>query len=152
MPSYLRFLFLSILLPQLHFLSFLFMASPPGIVPSAYEYSFLETTYGLTSLDGVEFPSPGSFILPPPRKVEIYQKTLDAGLRLPLTDFQKEVLHKDGCNIQMLTPNAVNKVVAFEMICRANGYLPNYFVFKYFFRFCCTSDKSRFPFVGKDIR
>ena len=44
----------------------------------------------------------------------------------------------------MLTPNAVNKVVAFEMICRANGYLPDYFVFKYFFRFCCTGDKCTF--------
>ena len=44
----------------------------------------------------------------------------------------------------MLTPNAVNKVVASEMICRANGYLPDYFVFKFFFRFCITGDKCTF--------
>ncbi|CAI9263678.1 unnamed protein product [Lactuca saligna] len=44
----------------------------------------------------------------------------------------------------MLTPNIVNKVVAFEMTCRANDVLPNYFVFKYFFRFCCTGDKCTF--------
>ncbi|CAI9286930.1 unnamed protein product [Lactuca saligna] len=44
----------------------------------------------------------------------------------------------------MLTPNAVNKVVAFEMIYRANGYLPDYFVFKYFFHFCCSVDKYMF--------
>ncbi|CAI9291263.1 unnamed protein product [Lactuca saligna] len=81
---------------------------------------------------------------PPPRKVVVYQKTLDAGLRLPLTDFQEEVLQNDGCSIQMLTPNAVNKVVAFEMICQPNGYLPDYFMFKYFFRFCCTGDKYTF--------
>ncbi|CAI9281232.1 unnamed protein product [Lactuca saligna] len=80
------------------------MASPSGIVPSASEYSYLETTYGLTSLDGVEFPSPGSSILSPPP----------------------------------------GKVVAFEMICRANGYLLDYFVFKYFFRFCWTGDKFMF--------
>ncbi|CAI9281557.1 unnamed protein product [Lactuca saligna] len=85
------------------------MASPPGIVPTASEYSYLETTYGLTSLDGVEFPSPES-----------------------------------DCSVQMLTPNAVNKVVTFEMICWDNGYLPDYFVFKYFICFCCTGDKFTF--------
>ncbi|CAI9286568.1 unnamed protein product [Lactuca saligna] len=105
----------------LHFPFFCPMTSPPGIVPSATEYQHLESTYGLSSLDGVEFPSPGSSIMSPPLgKVGIYQKTLDAGLRLPLTKFQDEVLPKDGCSIQMLTPNVVNKVVAFEMICRAN--------------------------------
>ncbi|CAI9278887.1 unnamed protein product [Lactuca saligna] len=76
-----------------------------------------------------------------PEKVGIYQKTMDVGLLLPLTDFQEEVLQRDGCKVQMLTPNVVNKVVAFEMICRANEYLPDYFVFKYFLHFCCTGDK-----------
>ena len=41
----------------------------------------------------------------------------------------------------MLTPNVVNKVVAFDMICRANGVVPDCFVFKYFFRFYATCDK-----------
>ncbi|CAI9292753.1 unnamed protein product [Lactuca saligna] len=117
------------------------MTSPPGIVPSATEYQHLESTYGLSSLDGVEFPSSGSSIMsPPPRKLGIYQKVI----RLPLTDFQEEVLQKDGYSVQMLTPNIVNNVVAFEMICRTNGYLPDYFVFKYFFRFCCIGDKYTF--------
>lgn len=44
----------------------------------------------------------------------------------------------------MLTPNAVNKVVVFEMICRTNGYLLDYFVFKCFFRFRLTGDKCTF--------
>ncbi|CAI9287327.1 unnamed protein product [Lactuca saligna] len=112
------------------------MASPPRI----------ESTYGLSPLDGVEFSSPGSSIMspPPPEKVGIYQKTLNVGLRLPTTDFQEEVLQKDGCSIQMQTPNAVNKFIAFEMIYRANGYLPDFFMFKYFFRFCCTDDKYTF--------
>lgn len=69
-------------------------------------------------MDGVEFPFPGSSILsPPPGKVGFYLKTLDVGLHLPLTNFQEEVLQKVGCSIQMLTPNNVNKVVAFEMSC-----------------------------------
>ena len=80
----------------------------------------------------------------PPGKIGVFLKTLDAGIRFPLTDFQEEVLQKDGCSLQMLTPNAVNKVVAFEMICRANGYVPDYFVFKFFFRFCLTGDKCTF--------
>lgn len=83
-------------------------------------------------MDGVEFLLPGSSIMSPPGKVEVYLKTLNIGLRLPLTDFQEEFLQKDGCSIQMLTPNIVNKEVTFEMICRANGVLPDYFFFKYF--------------------
>ena len=74
----------------------------------------------------------------------IYLKTLDAGLHLPLSDFHEEILNKKGCSIQMLALNAVNKVVAFKVICRANGLLPDYFVFKYFLRFCATGDKYTF--------
>ncbi|CAI9297787.1 unnamed protein product [Lactuca saligna] len=108
-------------------------------------YKYLVETYRLSSADGVEFPSPGSSITsPPPGKVGIYLKSLNVRLRLPLTDFQEEVLQKEGCSIRMLTPNTVNKIVAFEMICRANGVLPDYFVFKFFFRFCCTGDKCTF--------
>ena len=43
----------------------------------------------------------------------------------------------------MLTPNAVNKVVAFEMICWANGVLPYFFIFKFFFRFSATVTSTR---------
>ncbi|CAI9283409.1 unnamed protein product [Lactuca saligna] len=117
----------------------------PGILPSAAEYRRLEATYSLSSLEGVEFPAPGSSISsPPPDKIGVLLKTLDAGICFPLTDFQEEVYQKDGCSLKMLTPNAVNKIVAFEMICRANAYLPDYFVFKFFFRFCVTNDKYTF--------
>lgn len=44
----------------------------------------------------------------------------------------------------MLTPGAVHKIVAFEMICQANDILPDYFVFKFFFRFPATNDKYTF--------
>ncbi|CAI9270587.1 unnamed protein product [Lactuca saligna] len=97
------------------------MANLPGIIPSSAEYRKLEVMYGLSFLEGVEFPSAGSSISSPPGKIVVFLKTLDVGIRLPLTDFQEEVLQKDGCSLQMLTPNVVNKVVAFEMICRANG-------------------------------
>ncbi|CAI9286500.1 unnamed protein product [Lactuca saligna] len=121
------------------------MADSSINLPSNVAYQYLEETYGLASADGIEFPLPGSSITsPPPGKGGVYLKSLDVGLRLPLIDFQEEVLRKEVCSIHMLSPNVVNKVVVFEMICRANGVLPDYFVFKYFFRFCCTCDKCTF--------
>ncbi|CAI9280141.1 unnamed protein product [Lactuca saligna] len=110
------------------------MANSSGTLPTEAEYKFLGEMYGLSPADGVEFPSPGSSIMsPPPGKVGVYFKTLFVGLFLNLTDFQEEVLQKDGCSIRILTPNIMNKVVAFEMLCRANGVLPDYFIFKYFY-------------------
>lgn len=112
----------------------------------------LVDTYGLSPTDGVEFLAQKSMILsPPPGKVGVYLKTLDSGLRLPLTDFQHEIFLKNGCSIQMLTPNVVNKVVAFEVICRANGMLPDYFVFKYFFRFVLLATNILSLFIEQGI-
>lgn len=71
-------------------------------------------------------------------------KTFDAGLRLPLIDFQEEILQRNGCIVQMLTPGVVHKMVAFEIICWVNGIVPDYFVFKFFFRFVATNDKYTF--------
>lgn len=44
----------------------------------------------------------------------------------------------------MLTPNIVRKMVAFKMICQANDIIPDFFVFKYFFRFGAIADKYTF--------
>lgn len=64
-------------------------------------------------------------------KAGVYMNTLDAGLHLPLSNFQEEVLQKRGCSIQMLTSSTVNKFVAFEMIYRANGVTPgSWYAFK----------------------
>lgn len=70
----------------------------------------------------------------------VYLQTFDAGLRLPLTDYQEELLCRNGSNVQMLTPSTVHKMVAFEMICRANDIVPDFF----FFRFVATGDKYTF--------
>ncbi|CAI9295455.1 unnamed protein product [Lactuca saligna] len=79
-------------------LLFSFMVNLPGIVPSATEYRRLVISYGLSSLEGVEFPSPGS-IISSPGKIGVYLKTQDVGIRFPLMDFQEEVLQKDGCSL-----------------------------------------------------
>ncbi|CAI9280923.1 unnamed protein product [Lactuca saligna] len=91
-----RFLSFVLLSSKVLFL-FSSMVDPSGTLPTEVKYKFLAETYGLSSADGVEFPSPGSSIMSPlPGKVGVYLKTLDAGLHLPLTDFQEEVLQKDG--------------------------------------------------------
>lgn len=66
------------------------MAGQPVTLPFHAEFQFLEETYGLFPADGVEFPLPSSSILsPPPGKVGVYLKTLDAGSRLPLPTFKR---------------------------------------------------------------
>ena len=105
------------------------MASAQSLIPSSYEFDTLQEAYDLTPADGVEFPVSASLITrPPPGKVGVYLKTFDVGLRLPLTDFQEEILWHNGCSVQMRTPGVVHKIVAFDMICRANGIVLDYFV------------------------
>ncbi|CAI9297948.1 unnamed protein product [Lactuca saligna] len=61
-----------------------------SLIPSSSEFDTLQEAYGLTPADGVEFLVFGSLInRPPPGKVSVYLKTFDAGLYLPLTDFQE---------------------------------------------------------------
>ena len=116
-----------------------------GLVPSSSNFSTLQEAYGLTPVDGVEFPIAGAMITSStPGKVGVYLKTIDAGLHLPFTNFQEELLRHNGYNVLMLTPSVVHKMLAFEMICRANGIVPDFFVFKFFFQFAATNDKYTF--------
>ena len=118
------------------------MATPASLIRTTYEFENLQETYGLSLADRVEFPVPGAVITSPPSgKVNVYLKMLDACLRLALTEFQEELIFHNRCNIQMLNPNAIHKMVAFEMIYRANNIILDFFVFKYLFRFGATGDK-----------
>lgn len=88
------------------------MAAQSNIVPFEVEFKLLNDAYDISSVDSVEFPMTYSMILSlPSDKVGIYSKTFDAGLGLPLTNFQEELFQKNGCSVQMLTPNVVNKVM-----------------------------------------
>lgn len=107
-----------------------------GLVLNPSGFETLQETYDLSTVDGVDFPASGVVITSPPSGKIIV-------LCLPLTDFQEELLRRNGCNIQMLTPNAVHKIVAFEMICRANDIILDFF-FKYVFWFGAISDKYTF--------
>lgn len=118
------------------------MVTTAALVPTASEFSNFQKTYGLSPTVGVEIPIPNTVITSPPaRKVGVYLKTLVVGLHRPLTDFQEELLRRNGCNVQMLTPNAFHKMVDLKMICLANGIIPYFFVFKYYFQFGATGDK-----------
>ncbi|CAI9287043.1 unnamed protein product [Lactuca saligna] len=86
-----------------------------SLIPSSPKFAALQEAYGLTLADGVEFPTSGVVITSPPPG-----------------------------SVQMLTPSAVHKIVAFEMICRANGIVLDYFVFNFFFRFVATNNKYTF--------
>ena len=86
-------LFLSFFFYGFSFFFFVLMVALSGAILFEADFKLLGDAYGLSLADGVEFPSLKSMILsPPPCKVGIYLKTLDAGLRLPLSDFQVEIL------------------------------------------------------------
>ena len=50
-----------------------------------------------------------------------------------LLDFWEEVFHRDGCNIEIIGPNSINKIVGFEILCCSLRFLPRYRVFKPFY-------------------
>ena len=66
------------------------------------------------------------------------------GYRLLKNNFLDEVLHKNDINIYELTPNIMNKIVAFKILCRSQGFLPSIWVFENFFRFSTVEDKFAF--------
>lgn len=121
------------------------MISSHGVIPTFEYVEILREKYSFLLEDEILIPlDEASFLEPPPGKVGVYVRTFDAGYRLPITYFLNEVLRKNGINIYDLTPNALNKVVAFEMMCRSQDFLPSLPVFKNFFRFFTVGDKFTF--------
>lgn len=88
-----------------------------------------------------------SFLESPPGKVGIFVRTFDVHYRFPTTNFLDEVLRKNGVNIYRLTLNFVNKVVAFEMLCRYQGFLLSVLVIKNVFHF--STDNVKFTFYSQ---
>ena len=104
--------------------------------PSSAKFKRLQDRYGFLPTHGVQIPVAGSVMnLPPVGKVGIPLKVFDAGFRLPITNFQRDILARYGASIQFLSPNAINKMVGFEMLCRSLGFLPDIYLFKHFFKF-----------------
>ncbi len=113
--------------------------------PTPDQFKELQDRYGFLPNHGVQFPLPGSSIsLPPSGKLGVHRKVFDAGFRLPITDFQRDILMQYGANVQFLSPNAVNKMVGFEMLCRALGFLSDVRLFKHFFKFSSSGHLYNF--------
>lgn len=53
-------------------------------------------------------------------------------------------------HIDQLFPNGVNKIVAFEMICRCNGVVPHIWVFRHFFRLLASSTGDNYTFCVRN--
>ncbi|CAH1451387.1 unnamed protein product [Lactuca virosa] len=110
------------------------MDSSISITLTPGQFSTLQERYGFHPEDGVTFVGEhASFINPPEGKFGTYTKHFDAGYRLPTSDFFREVLHTHKVHINQFLPNGINKLVAFEMLYRANGIKPDIWVFRHFF-------------------
>ncbi|CAH1414624.1 unnamed protein product [Lactuca virosa] len=78
--------------------------------------------YGLCPSDRVLLPSPTRHIKDPPLdKVGIYVKTMEAGLRFPISKFIEDLLSHYFIHISQLKPNVMFKIVAFELLCKAKN-------------------------------
>lgn len=69
---------------------------------------------------GVQYPKKGAIISRPQEgKVRVPNPIFKVGLRLPTVDFFDDIMCKYGLSMDNLTPNIVNKIVGFELACRA---------------------------------
>ncbi|CAI9263255.1 unnamed protein product [Lactuca saligna] len=84
------------------------------------------------SKHGVQIPLPEASLYSPPKGIFVIPITLfEAAKRLPSTDFFNLIIWEYRFSVRELTAIAINKIVGFELICRALGGLPNVPAFNY---------------------
>ncbi|CAH1432849.1 unnamed protein product [Lactuca virosa] len=97
--------------------------------------------YGLCPLDGVFLPRPTQHMKdPPPDKVGIYVKTMEAGLRFPISKFLEDLFSHYFIHISQLKPNSMFKIVAFELMCKAKKVGPCVPLFRILYRLSSSED------------
>lgn len=72
--------------------------------------------------------------IPPQGMVALYTYYFKAGLRVPVCELVLRVLEFYQIHITQLTPNAVGRIIGFEVLCRAEGRDPTIDTFRYFFQ------------------
>lgn len=73
----------------------------------------------------MQFPRKGAVIFQPlPGKVRVSILIFESGLCLPTSDFFDQIMQEYAISMDNLTPNAMNKIVGFELACRAIGVIP----------------------------
>ena len=123
------------------------MDSSVAVTPSVGHMAALAARYGLQVDDGVLLAGINAvFSSPPEGKIGVYAHHLDAGYRLPTSDFMSALLSHYRVHLHQLVPNGVSKIVAFEMLCRALGFAPTIPVFRHFFRFAPSSSGNSYTF------
>ncbi|CAI9275930.1 unnamed protein product [Lactuca saligna] len=89
------------------------------------EWESFQFRFGFVLEHGVQIPFlDASLYNPPEGKVSILIALFEAGLRLPTIDFFNLIIHECGFFVRDLTPIAINKIMGFELLCRALGRLP----------------------------
>lgn len=71
---------------------------------------------------------------PPKDMVAVYIDYFRVGLRVLVCELVPRVLEYYGVHITQLTPNAIGKIIRFEILCRAEERDPSIEVFRYFFQ------------------
>ncbi|CAI9298255.1 unnamed protein product [Lactuca saligna] len=112
------------------------MISSHGVIPTSEYLETLQKKYDFQLEDIVLLPLDGATFLEPPLvKIGVYVNTLDVRYQLLNTGFLNKLLRKNEVKVYDLTPNVVNKVVAFEMCVdlevffKVSWWLRNFFVF-----------------------
>lgn len=121
-----------------------------GIILILEYVDSLRERNGFQSDDRIVIPLKGSFFSQsPPGKVGVHVKTFDTCYCLLTTDFMAQFLHNNCVKIYKLTPDIFTKLMAFKMSYRTQGLLPDFWVFKNYFRLSTIVDKYIFLCIEK---
>ncbi|CAH1416228.1 unnamed protein product [Lactuca virosa] len=84
------------------------------------EWESFEFRFRFVPEHGVQIPLlDASLYSPPEGKVGIPIALFEAGLRFPATNLFNLIVREYGFSMRELTPIAINKIVCFELLCRA---------------------------------
>ncbi|CAI9285315.1 unnamed protein product [Lactuca saligna] len=98
------------------------------------EWESFQFRFGFVAEYGVQIPlSDASLYSPPEGKFGIPIALFKAGICLPTTNFFNLIIREYGFSVREMTLISMNKIVGFELLCRALGRLPTILAFKYFF-------------------
>ncbi|KAL4585100.1 hypothetical protein LXL04_009714 [Taraxacum kok-saghyz] len=101
----------------------------------------IKNQYGFRQSDKAILPGPRRHIRdPPPGHVGIYAKAMEAGLRFPISLFLENLLSYYHIHLNQLKPNAMFKIVTFELLCIAKKLKASLDLFRVFYRLAPSED------------
>ncbi|KAL4580283.1 hypothetical protein LXL04_016470 [Taraxacum kok-saghyz] len=101
----------------------------------------IKIQYGFRQSDKAILPDPRRHIRdPPPGHVGIYAKAMEAGLRFSISLFLENLLSYYHIHLNQFKPNAMFKIVTFELLCIAKKLKPSLDLFRVFYRLAPSED------------